>query len=234
MQLENLVRAGAFDALEANRARLFAAAEAILRRAQATAEEKESGQIALFGAASGGAGRRLRLPDMPDWPPMDRLTSRPRRSASTSPRIRSTPMRKALRRLGHDAMRAGGSGCAGGRDAGDARRHGGGAEGARNAHRQPHGLGAHHRCVRLLRGDAVRRGAGARARSAGHRFERARSPPICGRMARRCAITAQDVVALDQAAASAGAAMRIWLRETAVGAAYPRPAGTRGSAARDG
>src|SRR5690242_18647322 len=34
MQLENLVRAGAFDPLEANRARLFAAAEAILRRAQ--------------------------------------------------------------------------------------------------------------------------------------------------------------------------------------------------------
>ena len=35
MQLENLVRAGAFDALEPNRARHFAAAEAILRRAQA-------------------------------------------------------------------------------------------------------------------------------------------------------------------------------------------------------
>src|SRR3984957_14815098 len=44
MQLENLVRAGAFNTLEPNRARLFAAAEAILRRAQATAEEKESGQ----------------------------------------------------------------------------------------------------------------------------------------------------------------------------------------------
>ena len=73
MQIENLTRAGAFDALEPNRARLFAAAEAILRRAQATAEEKESGQIALFGASSGSSRETLRLPDVPDWAPMDRL-----------------------------------------------------------------------------------------------------------------------------------------------------------------
>ena len=73
MQIENLTRAGAFDSLEPNRARLFVAAEAILRRAQATAEEKDSGQIALFGASSGSSRETLRLPDVPDWPPMDRL-----------------------------------------------------------------------------------------------------------------------------------------------------------------
>jgi DNA polymerase-3 subunit alpha len=70
-QLENLVRAGAFDELEPNRARAFGAAETILRRAQATAEEKSSGQAALFG--SGGKPEPLPLPDMPDWTPMDRL-----------------------------------------------------------------------------------------------------------------------------------------------------------------
>jgi DNA polymerase-3 subunit alpha len=73
MQLENLIRAGAFDGLEPNRARLFAAAEAILRRAQAAAQEKESGQAALFGAMPGAAKETLRLPDVPDWAPLERL-----------------------------------------------------------------------------------------------------------------------------------------------------------------
>ncbi|HEY0419343.1 MAG TPA: DNA polymerase III subunit alpha, partial [Acetobacteraceae bacterium] len=71
MQLENLARAGAFDSMEPNRARVFAAAEAILKRAQATAEEKGSGQIGLFAGAN--QPEALRLPDMPDWDPMDRL-----------------------------------------------------------------------------------------------------------------------------------------------------------------
>ena len=71
MQIENLVRAGAFDALDTNRARAVRGAETILRRAQAAAEEKESGQIGLFGGA--GKPEQLRLPDVPDWPPMDRL-----------------------------------------------------------------------------------------------------------------------------------------------------------------
>ena len=70
MQLENLVRAGAFDRLEPNRARLFAGAETILRRAQATAEERQSGQVGLFG---GGQHDALRLPEQPDWPQMERL-----------------------------------------------------------------------------------------------------------------------------------------------------------------
>ena len=42
-------------------------------------------------------------------------------------------------------------------------------------------------------------------------------------------VTAQDVASLDQAAAAAGAAMRIWLRETGIGAAHPRPARARGA-----
>ncbi|HTW29428.1 MAG TPA: DNA polymerase III subunit alpha, partial [Acetobacteraceae bacterium] len=70
MQLENLAKAGAFDALDANRARVFAAAETVLRRATSQAEEAQSGQIGLFGA-DGPAP--LRLDDVPDWPPLERL-----------------------------------------------------------------------------------------------------------------------------------------------------------------
>ncbi|HTZ70229.1 MAG TPA: DNA polymerase III subunit alpha, partial [Acetobacteraceae bacterium] len=70
MQIENLIRAGAFDELDRNRARLFGGAETILRRAQAEAEEMGSGQIGLFG---GSAPEKLRLPDIGDWPDMERL-----------------------------------------------------------------------------------------------------------------------------------------------------------------
>jgi DNA polymerase-3 subunit alpha len=71
MQLENLARAGAFDTVEKNRARVFAGSETVLRRAQATREEKFSGQIGLF--AGGNEPEVLRLPDVPDWEDMDRL-----------------------------------------------------------------------------------------------------------------------------------------------------------------
>ena len=70
MQIENLVKAGAFDGIAANRAQLFAGAELVLRRAQADAEQRESGQIGLFG---GAAPAPIRLPAGPDWPPLERL-----------------------------------------------------------------------------------------------------------------------------------------------------------------
>jgi DNA polymerase-3 subunit alpha len=70
MALENLVRAGALDAIAPNRAQVFAAAETVLRRAQADAEQKESGQIGLF---MGGAPEPIRLPPVPDWPQLERL-----------------------------------------------------------------------------------------------------------------------------------------------------------------
>ncbi len=72
VQIENLVRGGAFDQLEKNRARLFAGAETVLRRAQADQEEKESGQIGLFGGLA-SKPEPLRLPAVPDWPPLERL-----------------------------------------------------------------------------------------------------------------------------------------------------------------
>ena len=80
MQIENLARAGAMDCIGANRAQLFAGAESVLRRAQADAEQKESGpdrpvrwrsaradpsahhaRLAGFGAA-GVRGRGDRVP----------------------------------------------------------------------------------------------------------------------------------------------------------------------------
>ena len=71
MQLENLIRAGAFDQLEANCARLFAGADMILRRAQSLQEEVETGQIGLFGG--NGTPDAIRLPDVPEWPRLERL-----------------------------------------------------------------------------------------------------------------------------------------------------------------
>ena len=70
MQIENLARAGALDGIAPNRAQAFAGAEPLLRRAQADAEQKESGQIGLFG---GAAPPPIRLPATPDWPPLERL-----------------------------------------------------------------------------------------------------------------------------------------------------------------
>jgi DNA polymerase-3 subunit alpha len=42
-----------------------------VRRAQAQAEERESGQIGLFG---GGKPEAIKMPSAPDWPQNDRLT----------------------------------------------------------------------------------------------------------------------------------------------------------------
>jgi DNA polymerase-3 subunit alpha len=72
MQVENLAKAGAFDALEGNRARLVAGAETVLRRAQASAEDRSSNQIGLFGEVEQGPPL-LRLPEIPDWPTLDKL-----------------------------------------------------------------------------------------------------------------------------------------------------------------
>ncbi len=71
-QLENLIRAGAFDRLEPNRKRLFDGLESLVRQAAAAAQDRESNQLGMFGGG-GMAANRPRLPEGPDWPPMDRL-----------------------------------------------------------------------------------------------------------------------------------------------------------------
>jgi DNA polymerase-3 subunit alpha len=72
LALENLVRAGALDAVDRNRARLCASADLVLKRAQGAFEERATGQSGLFGGAK--RPEPLRLPDVPEWPEMDRLT----------------------------------------------------------------------------------------------------------------------------------------------------------------
>ena len=54
-QVENLARAGAFDALVPNRAQVYHAAETLVRHASAAANERESAQVNLFGDSSEAA-----------------------------------------------------------------------------------------------------------------------------------------------------------------------------------
>ncbi|MFI4999035.1 MAG: DNA polymerase III subunit alpha [Reyranellales bacterium] len=68
---ESLVKAGAFDSLNKNRAQTFGAVEALTRHSQATHEQRDSSQNNLFGDDT--AQRRPQLPKVPDWAPMERL-----------------------------------------------------------------------------------------------------------------------------------------------------------------
>lgn len=73
-QLENLAKAGAFDSMEPNRHKVFAAAEVILRRAHARKDEKASGQIGLFQMGDVKTVEPLKLPNVFEWPEIERLT----------------------------------------------------------------------------------------------------------------------------------------------------------------
>jgi DNA polymerase-3 subunit alpha len=211
MQIENLVRAGAFDALDGNRARLFAGVETVLRRAQASAEEKQSGQIGLFAASDEPAG--LRLADVANWAPMDALAFE---AEAIGFHLTAHPLDvygQTLRRLGvvasNQLERQAEAGAARVKLAGTV-------------------IGAKERITRT-----GSRMAWVRLSDAGGSFEvtvfsevlsRAREVLAAGNSVLVTAdirldgealrITAQDVVALEQAAAQAGAGMRVWLRKT--------------------
>jgi DNA polymerase III subunit alpha len=69
--LESLAAAGAFEAFEQNRARVFAAADTLLSRAQRAHDTAVIGQSELFG---GGAVREpIILPQIEPWLPAERL-----------------------------------------------------------------------------------------------------------------------------------------------------------------
>jgi DNA polymerase-3 subunit alpha len=68
--LENLAACGAFDELEPNRARAFAAIESVLATANRHAEDRKAGQNALFGGAEADD---LVLPKVQPWPTAERL-----------------------------------------------------------------------------------------------------------------------------------------------------------------
>ena len=65
-QLETLAAAGAFDAMDANRAGIFACAETILATAARITEQKTSGQGGLFGTAE-AAEPPIKLPQSARW-----------------------------------------------------------------------------------------------------------------------------------------------------------------------
>ena len=72
-QWENLIRAGAFDRLDGNRARLHAGVDLLVRHGSAQAEERSAGQSNLFGGADGGGLDAPPLPGVADWDMMERL-----------------------------------------------------------------------------------------------------------------------------------------------------------------
>ena len=72
--LESLVKAGAFDDLEPNRARVFDGVDAILAMANRTTAEAEVGQDDLFGQVS-GRKEDVPLPVREAWLPMERLSN---------------------------------------------------------------------------------------------------------------------------------------------------------------
>jgi DNA polymerase-3 subunit alpha len=71
-QLENLTCAGAFDALNANRAQTFTAVELLLRHAGSAAADRVSNQVNLFGGDA-AAMPPPSLPNLVDWEPSERL-----------------------------------------------------------------------------------------------------------------------------------------------------------------
>lgn len=74
-QFEAMIAAGVFDSLNPNRAQLAGGVEIMLRHAASLAEEKEAGQVNLFGGDSGGSGMGMpALPDIRPWDTLEKLT----------------------------------------------------------------------------------------------------------------------------------------------------------------
>ena len=71
-QVETLAAAGAFDALEPNRAGLFAVAETVLAVASRLQDQRQSGQGGLFGATE-VAGEAIKLPLSAQWSLAERM-----------------------------------------------------------------------------------------------------------------------------------------------------------------
>ena len=72
-QFESLIKAGAFDALSANRTQSFSAIDMLLRHASAAANDRGSGQVSLFGGGEAGRGPMPALHAVADWPTAEKL-----------------------------------------------------------------------------------------------------------------------------------------------------------------
>ncbi|MFQ5984377.1 MAG: DNA polymerase III subunit alpha [Alphaproteobacteria bacterium] len=72
-QLESLAKAGAFDSLNPNRAHVFGAVDRLVRHAQAARTARASSQATLFGDALPAAHEETPLSEAEDWPPTEHL-----------------------------------------------------------------------------------------------------------------------------------------------------------------
>ncbi len=65
--LESLIKCGAFDSMEKNRARLMEGYETVVDIAQKRSRDRASGQISLFESANLGGDQGVELPNTPEW-----------------------------------------------------------------------------------------------------------------------------------------------------------------------
>ena len=70
-QLENIIKAGVFDCLENNRAKLFENIDVIMRNVYAATEVKTSEQKSLFGAEE--LSTKIKFRETAEWPYLERL-----------------------------------------------------------------------------------------------------------------------------------------------------------------
>lgn len=70
-QLEQLIKAGAFDGIDRNRGKLFANIDTIISHIASATELKTSSQSSLFGTEE--LQSAVKLADKPDWPELERL-----------------------------------------------------------------------------------------------------------------------------------------------------------------
>ena len=70
-QLEQLIKAGAFDSIEKKRGKLFANIDLILKNISSTTELKNSAQTSLFGVEEYSS--KVKLAEAPDWPDLEKL-----------------------------------------------------------------------------------------------------------------------------------------------------------------
>jgi DNA polymerase-3 subunit alpha len=99
-QIEQLIAAGVFDSVSPNRRQLFEAVETLMRIAAAATNERDSKQTNLFGGAEPARKAAVALPEVPDWPKMERLR---REFAATGSYLSAHPLDAygpRLKRLG--------------------------------------------------------------------------------------------------------------------------------------
>jgi len=70
-QLEQLIKAGAFDSIEKKRGKLFANIDLILKNISSATDMKTSAQSSLFGVEEYSS--KVKLADAPDWPDLEKL-----------------------------------------------------------------------------------------------------------------------------------------------------------------